>query len=320
VSGELQSQVSCVADTLHGADAHLRDFNNIHEAHQKFVKEDGPADLINFDRCHRVRDGARHVLSYQEPALNPTNSARHAEIQSFVEAQLRSFVVDDTLDNWLQERGTKLAREEKADYFDYGGHKKELVAGGYLRPITFTSPPKPPRGSKPASPRPSSSTYNSNVSSPITPTTGTLLSQFPQIPDGTMGEVFSLDMSFNRKSKFCLDGRIARPSQHTVVSGGFSDIREGFLGNQKVAIKTIRPFSNMGKRIEDDTLRKVCICLYLSAVDLTDMRVANLARIHVLDQGLPSQCARMSRLLVRLLSKAFHCSIFDIALDVKRDP
>jgi hypothetical protein len=62
---------------------------------------------------------------------------------------------------------------------------------------------------------------------------------------------------FDKTSRLCLDGRIVRPDNHAVASGGYADIWKGFLGGQPVAIKVMRPFGSRGGRILKEKLYKV---------------------------------------------------------------
>jgi hypothetical protein len=62
---------------------------------------------------------------------------------------------------------------------------------------------------------------------------------------------------FNKNSDRCLDCRISRLWLPPTTCGGFADIWEGVLGDQKVAIKTLRLFSSNGARIDEDKLLKV---------------------------------------------------------------
>ena len=77
----------------------------------------------------------------------------------------------------------------------------------------------------------------------------------PPNDDDIQNGVSPLDV-FNRDSEHCLDGRITG-FKH-ITSGGNADIREGFFGGRKVAIKTIRPFSSRG-RVQRDRLLQVSL-------------------------------------------------------------
>jgi hypothetical protein len=119
---------------------HLKDAKAIHDSHQRFIKQDGHTDVINFQIYHRVHECIRDMLSYQDSQLKPADSVRHAEMKTFVEYQLQSLIVNESLRDWLQERGSKLAREEKAHY---DNHRLALKAAGFIRSTMSASPREP---------------------------------------------------------------------------------------------------------------------------------------------------------------------------------
>jgi len=110
---------------------HLHDVKVIYESHRRVSNQDGYDDVINFELYHRVHERIRHILGYQDTPYEFEDSTRRPDIEAFVDGQLRSLVVDDTLRDWLQKRATKLAREEHADF---ASHQQELVATGFIRP------------------------------------------------------------------------------------------------------------------------------------------------------------------------------------------
>jgi hypothetical protein len=66
---------------------------------------------------------------------------------------------------------------------------------------------------------------------------------------------------FDPTSRWCLDGRIARPDKHPTASGGYADVWKGILQEKlqekPVAIKVMRPFASQGGHIHPEKLYKV---------------------------------------------------------------
>lgn len=77
----------------------------------------------------------------------------------------------------------------------------------------------------------------------------------------TTAQGLTYDDPFDRKSNFCLDGRIFRLGDHATASGGFADVWEGLLDRRKVAVKVMRPFASTGKRMEQSKLLRVRLWL-----------------------------------------------------------
>jgi hypothetical protein len=144
-------------------------------------------------------------------------------------------------------------------------HPPNLVqTSGSAQPLYHDPPPGPahslnhvqPSGPAHASspvqlPSPVQTLRSVELPSPIQPSGPT--QTHPLIPISPHSNASPLDV-FDKSSEHCLDGRII--SFKHITFGGNADIHEGFLGDRKVAIKTIRPFSSRGT-IERDRLLQV---------------------------------------------------------------
>ncbi|KAF8588247.1 hypothetical protein K439DRAFT_1629902 [Ramaria rubella] len=78
---------------------------------------------------------------------------------------------------------------------------------------------------------------------------------------------------FPTYSPLCLDGQITSRSEHVIVSGGYADVWTGSLRGDRVAIKTMRPFSSMGAPIEKDKLLKRLWREYLAWSSLSHQNI-----------------------------------------------
>ena len=175
----------------------------------------------------------------------------HARLRALVDAELNAIIVNQEHGDWAQSRGVKLAAEEQTSY---DTREEELRKAGFLpsRPSTQTT-----RQPSTQRPRRTSSTLT-----PLTPQSETV-SSLPQPPGPSDRKDVHISPRlvdvFNRDSEHCLDGRINRTTSHPTAGGGYADVWEGLLGDQKVAIKCLRYFSSTGRRIEEPRLLRVSL-------------------------------------------------------------
>ncbi|KAF8502442.1 ras guanine nucleotide exchange factor domain-containing protein [Gautieria morchelliformis] len=108
---------------------HLRDIKETHSSHVKFITQDGHPNMVNFDLYHNLHKQIIRMLGFQHTPLKTPDDLRSRDIRTFIDNQVRSLVVDETLRRRLEKRANGLEREEHVDFIS---HTQELRASGFI--------------------------------------------------------------------------------------------------------------------------------------------------------------------------------------------
>jgi hypothetical protein len=85
--------------------------------------------MVNFDLYNNIHKQIIQMLRFQHTRLTPPDDLRSREIQTFIDNQIRSLVVNEALRRRLEKRANMLEHEEHVDFMS---HIQELKASGFI--------------------------------------------------------------------------------------------------------------------------------------------------------------------------------------------